>query len=147
MKNDELVIKKVFNCNKRALFDAWSSASTMAKWFFAETSKVKDSTVECNFTTNGRWSVTMYFEDGTNSTLSGKYKSITRYSQIVFSWNSPIANDGLVELNFAEVSPNRTELKLVHSQFPSEESRQMHNQGWNACLANLVRYIDTNFSV
>lgn len=146
MKNDELVIKKVFNCSKRQLFDAWSNANIMAKWFFAESKKFKDSSVESNFTVNGHFSVTMYFENGTDSKINGQYKDILRYSFISFSWNSSITTDSLVKLNFREISPNRSELKLVHSLFPSEESRKMHNQGWNACLANLEVYCDSILS-
>jgi len=144
MKNDKLVIKKIFNCTKRALFDAWSNANTMAKWFFAESEKFKDSSVKSSFKINGLFSVTMYFENGADAKISGQYKDINRYSMIAFSWNSSIASNSLVQLNFREISANRTELKLVHSLFPSEESRQMHNQGWDACLANLDRFFDQN---
>ena len=143
MNNDQLVIKRVFNCSKRDLFDAWSQAGLMSKWFFASPTKVKDSSVESQFHLGGQWSVTMYFEDGTNSSLHGQYKEIDRYSKISFSWNSAIASDGLVELFFKELSVNRAELKLVHSIFPSQESRQMHNQGWDACLANLEKFVET----
>jgi len=147
MKNDELIIKKTFNCSKRELFDAWSNANTMAKWFFAASEKFKDSSVESSFKINGHFSVTMYFENGTDSKIDGQYKEIVRYSFIEFSWNSAIATDSLVKLNFREISANRTELKLVHSLFPSDESRKMHNQGWNACLANLEKFCDSTFNL
>jgi len=141
MSIDDLVIKRVFNCSKRALFDAWSQADLLSRWFFAAPSKVKDSSVECQFYVGGRWSVTMYFEDDSQSTLHGFYKTINRYSEIAFSWNSPIATDGMVKLFFKELSVNRTELKLIHSHFSSAESRQMHNQGWEGCLANLDKLV------
>ena len=140
MNIDDLVIKRVFNCSKRALFDAWSQAHLMSRWFFAAPSKVKDSSVECQFCVGGQWSVTMYFEDGSQSSLHGVYKTINRYSEITFSWNSSIATDGEVKLFFRELSANRAELKLVHSNFPSEESRKMHNKGWDGCLGNLERF-------
>ncbi|WP_168204175.1 SRPBCC family protein [Aliikangiella coralliicola] len=143
MKNDDLIIRKTFNCSKRQLFDAWSKASIMAQWFFAASEKFKNSTVESNFTVNGKFSVKMYFENGTDSQITGHYKEIIRYSLIVLTWNSSIARDSLVKLNFKEISPNRTELVLVQSLFPSEESRQAHNNGWDACLANLTRFIDS----
>ncbi len=146
MSSDQLVIKRVFNCSKRALFDAWSQGSLMSRWFFAASEKVKDSKVDCQFNVGGQWSVTMYFEDGSDATLNGVYKTINRYSEIAFSWNSSIAMDALVQLSFKELSANRTELKLVHSQLPSEESLRMHNQGWDACLANLEAFVKQNLS-
>lgn len=141
MKNDELVIKRTFSCSKRTLFDAWSQAGLMSKWFFASPTKIKDSSIVSQFHVGGEWSVTMYFEDGSDSSIYGQYKEINRYSKIAFSWNSTIASDSLVELFFKELSINRSELKLVHSIFPSEESRKMHNQGWQGCLANLEIFL------
>lgn len=143
MSPTDIVIKRIFNCSKRALFDAWSQSELIARWFFAAPEKVKNSSVECQFHVGGQWSVTMYFEDGSESTLHGVYQSINRYSEIAFSWFSPIATDGRVRLFFKELSPNRAELKLVHSNFSSEESRQMHQHGWDACLANLEKLWDT----
>ena len=146
MKVDDLVIKRVFNCSKRSLFDAWSQAALMAQWFFAAPSKVKDSTVTSHFRIGGEWSVTMYFDDGSQANLHGSYKTINRYTEIAFSWNSPIASNGTVKLFLKELSVNRTELTLVHSDFISEENRQMHNQGWDACLANLEKFIKASHS-
>ena len=100
MKNDELTIRKKFNCSKRNLFDAWSKASILTKWFFAASEKFKDSSVECNFVVNGAFAITMYFENGTDSKIQGEYKAIDRYSHIAFSWTSSIATDSLVKLYF-----------------------------------------------
>ncbi len=142
MYTEPLVIKRTLNCSKRQLFDAWSKAELISKWFFASASKVRDSLVESQFHVGGHWSVTMYFEDGGDTTLSGQYKDIIRYSNISFTWNSSIATNGLVELEFKELSPNRSSLKLVHSQLVSEESKSKHNHGWHACLSNLEKFAE-----
>lgn len=136
-KIDDLIIKRVFKCSKRTLFDAWSRPELMSRWFFAASAKVKDSLIENEFRVGGPWSVTMYFEGGDEAKLNGQYLEIHRYYKIIFSWNSSISQDGRVELLIKELSPNRSELTLTHSNFVSEENRQMHNHGWEACLANL----------
>ena len=141
MSFETLEIKRVLNCSKRKLFDAWSSPSLVSKWFYASPNKVKDSIVECHFHVGGQWSVTMYFPDNTESKMYGVYQEIDRYSSIVFTWNSALARDGLVKLSFKALSPNRTELILVHSNLESQESKEVHNQGWVACLANLEKFI------
>ena len=142
MYTEPLIIKRTLNCSKRQLFDAWSKPEIISQWFFASPSKVKNSSVENSFCIGGRWSVTMYFDDGSDATMDGEYKEIIRYSRIVFSWNSSIAIDSLVELTFGELSANRASLKLVHSQLISEESKALHNRGWGACLDNLEKYLD-----
>lgn len=144
--SDELVIRRTFNCTKRQLFDAWSNAKILADWFFAAPEKFKRSTVDCRFVQGGQFSITMYFDDETHSRVFGEYKEINRYSLITFSWNSPIAQNSHVELNFKSLSPNRTEMILKHALFPSEESRQGHNKGWDACLANLEKYINQHLA-
>lgn len=142
MKTQVLTIKKDFNCAKRELFDAWSQVGLLSKWFFAAPEKYKDSRVNSNFTVNGEYSLTMYFENGTESSIWGHYQEIIRYSTIVMSWNSAIAKDSLVALNFIDLSPNRTRLLLKHTNFPDDESLNAHQNGWQACLLNLEKLFE-----
>jgi uncharacterized protein YndB with AHSA1/START domain len=129
-------LKRVFQCDKRTLFDAWSSPKVMAKWLFAGAEMEKPSTIVSSFTVGGSYELTMHFPGGSVS-MHGIYKHINRYSDIHFSWTSPNAQDSLVELSFREMSANRTELKLKHSLFPSAQSRDEHETGWTRCLLRL----------
>lgn len=141
----DLEIKRTFKCSKRQLFDAWSSPTIMSRWFFADSNRCRDSDVEVDFRVNGAYSLVMYFEDGTSSRIHGTYREILRYTVIVFSWNSSNAKDSEVELNFRELSPNRSELKLVHKLLPDETSRALHANGWDLCLANLLALVEADF--
>lgn len=139
---DTVQVKRIFPCDKRTLFDAWSKPAVMAKWFFAGEEMTKPSTVVNSFTVGGRYDLTMHLAGGDVS-MFGTYKLINRYSEIHFTWNSHNAHDSLVELTFKEVSPNRTELILKHSLFPSEESRAAHTIGWGRCLDRLEALLVT----
>ena len=141
----DLEILRTFKCSKRQLFDAWSSPGVMSRWFFADSNRCRDSDVEVDFRVNGSYSVVMYFESGDSSRIHGKYKEILRYTVIRFTWNSVNATDSEVELNFRELSPNRSELKLVHRLLPDETSRKLHSNGWELCLANLLTLVDAGF--
>jgi hypothetical protein len=44
-----------------------------------------------------------------------------------------------VTLDFRELSPNRTEMTLAHSQFTDADIRLRHAEGWGRCLENLER--------
>ncbi|SDE03270.1 MULTISPECIES: SRPBCC family protein [Kordiimonas] len=140
MTNDPLVLKRVMPCGKRQLFDAWSRPTIMSAWFFADQKAVKPSTVESSFTVGGKWSLTMHMENS-EPHMHGEYREINRYNRIVFTWNSHIATDSIVELTFRELSPNRTEMTLMHTHFPNEESRTSHDNGWNMCLDSLEKYL------
>lgn len=141
-----LEIKRTFKCSKRQLFDAWSKPGMMSRWFFADSNRCKDSEVEADFRVNGAYSLVMYFEDGDSSRIHGTYKTILRYTVIAFTWNSSNSTNSEVELNFRELSPNRTELKLIHKLLPDDESRTLHGNGWELCLANLMAFVDAEFS-
>ena len=140
-----LEIKRTFKCSKRQLFDAWSKPSIMSRWFFADSNRCQDSDVEADFRVNGSYTLVMYFENGESAKMHGTYKEILRYSLIVFTWNSSVATNSEVELHFKELSPNRSELRLIHKLLPDEESRALHNNGWEACLANLLAFVDAEF--
>lgn len=142
MNKDDLVeIKRIFPCSKRTLFDAWSKPSVMAQWFFAGQERLKDSTVSNSFTVGGRYDLTMHMP-GSDVSMHGTYTHINRYSEISFTWNSHIANESLVELIFRELSPNRTEMTLSHTLFPSRESRDQHEYGWGKCVDSLELFLD-----
>jgi uncharacterized protein YndB with AHSA1/START domain len=133
---DDLVIKRVFNCPKRTLFDAWSQPSLMSKWLFARREDFQESTVSNSFSVGGKYSITMHMPSS-DVRLFGEYTEINRYNRIAFTWSSPVISNSRVGLDFRALSVNRTELTLTHALFPSEEIRAQHNLGWDACLDNL----------
>ncbi len=137
---DDLVITRNFNCPKRTLFDAWSQPSIMAKWLFARREDFCESTVTSSFTVGGKYTIIMHMPSN-DVQLFGEYTSITRYSQIAFTWSSPVINNSRVDLTFKELSTNRTELILTQSLFPSEEIRAQHGEGWLACFDNLEKRV------
>jgi uncharacterized protein YndB with AHSA1/START domain len=136
IKIDDLVVRRVFNCPKRTLFDAWSQPSVMSKWLFARREDFCESTVTNSFSVGGSYSIIMHMPNS-DVKLFGEYTDINRYSLIAFTWSSPAISNSNVRLEFKELSPNRTEFTLTHSLFPSEEVRAEHGAGWNACLDNL----------
>ncbi len=138
---DPVVTKRTLPCSKRQLFDAWSKPSIMTQWFFASQQPVAPSTVNNSFTVGGNYEVIMHMKTGEHR-HHGTYRAIERYHHIAFTWNSNIVRDSLVKLDFRELSPNRTELTLTHTQFPSDDVRSSHAAGWAGCLDNLVRYFD-----
>ncbi|MDV7339740.1 SRPBCC domain-containing protein [Terasakiella sp. A23] len=140
MSMDPVVIKRTFACTKRQLFDAWSKPELMAQWFYAGATLHTQSTVTSSFVVGGAYELIMHDLDQ-DHVMSGTYKTIIRYSHISFTWTSMMATDSLVALEFKELSPNRTEMTLTHSDFPSEESRNAHNEGWGRCLASLEKFL------
>ena len=132
----DLVIKRIFKCSKRTLFDAWSTPSIMANWLYAKREPFCKSTITSSFSVGGDYSVTMHME-GTDVHIFGTYTEINRYNRIAFTWTSPVAKESQVVLDFSDLSANRTEFTLTHNLFPSDEVRASHNAGWDVCLDHL----------
>jgi len=142
MKAGELVIKKNFNCSNRALFEAWSRAGLLSKWFFGTPEKFKDTWVRSNFTVNGEYSLALILPDGSRAYIWGHYQAIKPDAVIVMSWNSALAKDCVLELNFNSLADNRSQCILKHRVFPDEAAKAVHQQGWQACLGNLEKLFE-----
>ncbi|MFQ6026703.1 MAG: SRPBCC domain-containing protein, partial [Dehalococcoidia bacterium] len=85
---------------------------------------------------------------------TGVYQEVTQPAKLVYTWSweptlqadtgepSPDAepmmdqHETLVTVEFHDRS-GATELILTHENFPSQEARDAHNQGWTGVLAQL----------
>lgn len=141
---EPVVIKRIFPCSKRQLFDAWSQPVVVARWFCASQEPLQPSTFMNSFTVGGRYELVMHLQTG-DYRMHGEYRNINRYNNITFTWNSHIVENTLVTLDFRELSPNRTEMTLTHSHFTDADVRLRHVEGWGRCLDNLEQFI-TGFS-
>lgn len=133
---DPVIIRRIFPCAKRQLFDAWSKPSLMMRWFFKGQQPNAPSTVNSSFTVGGHYEVIMHLESG-DYRHYGVYQAINRYNHIAFSWNSHLVQNSAVILDFRELSANRTELILTHRLFPDDDVRSKHIEGWQGCMDNL----------
>jgi uncharacterized protein YndB with AHSA1/START domain len=76
-------------------------------------------------------------------TIHGSYLEVKPPEHVAFTWrweNDPVhgdSGDTVVRVDFEADGP-RTRVVLTHEGFPSERSRQEHDQGWAECLEALV---------
>jgi uncharacterized protein YndB with AHSA1/START domain len=128
------------------VFDAWLDASAIAKWIGPRV--VKAEVKELSPKVGGRYRIHMKGADGSDGpTVSGTYREIVRPERLVFTWAwqtaHPHGNAGhemLVTLTFVERA-GKTEVTLRHERFESNESRDSHNQGWNASFERLAEFL------
>ncbi len=50
------------------------------------------------------------------------------------------AGETLVTVEFRDLGAS-TEVVLTHELFPTDKTRDAHNQGWNGCLDRLVKVL------
>ena len=68
----------------------------------------------------------------------GDFREVTRYSKLVFTWESPFSPAGSeVTIRFSENNEGGTQLNFTQVKFIDEQSRDNHKGGWTAILDTL----------
>jgi uncharacterized protein YndB with AHSA1/START domain len=130
-----LAVTRTIAAPANQVFEAWLDPQMIAKFMRPmpdmPAPDVKNDPVE-----GGRFDIVMKAGDD-EIPHAGTYREISRYSRLIFTWESPFSIDGsTVTLDFDEVD-GKTKVTLTHVKFPSEESRDNHENGWTAILAAL----------
>ncbi len=71
----------------------------------------------------------------------GEYVEVRRPEKLVFTWNSHLAKETLVTIDFHDRGDS-TELVLTHELLESADVRQKHKEGWESLLGNLGGYVN-----
>lgn len=136
MTDLSLTTSRMIAAPAQKIFDAWLDPKALAK-FMIPASGMPEPVCKTDPVEGGRFDILMIGGD-TELPHAGTYVEISRYSRLVFTWESPYSVDGsTVTLDFKEVAGG-TQVTLTHVKFPSEESRDNHNAGWTQILEKLA---------
>jgi uncharacterized protein YndB with AHSA1/START domain/DNA-binding transcriptional ArsR family regulator len=146
MTAPELRLERTFDAPREAVFEAWTSPEVMRRWWAAGPDW-DTPLAEVDLRPGGRIRVSMSDPGGGDVyTFSGEYLEVSPPERLVFSstWEGPNPGAGgrttTVTVEFQDEG-DRTRVILTHAGLPSDESRQSHAGGWNACLDNLERRV------
>jgi len=129
----ELTVSRVVPAAPKEVFEAWLDPAVLAK-FMLPAAEMPEPSVELDPRVGGSFLIVMKAGDR-ELPHRGEYKEIERYDRLVFTWLSGATVDGsTVTLDFEPAADGATKVTLHHVGFPSEESRDNHNQGWTRIL-------------
>jgi uncharacterized protein YndB with AHSA1/START domain len=130
-------ITRMLSASPEDVFAAWTDPALMAQWFYAHPTWTVD--VDADVRVGGSYSLTMKSPDGEEFETHGEYREIEPPTRLVFTWNSYIVDNTVVTI---ELRPDgdRTELRLTHELFETDEIRERHTHGWVGCLDSLERF-------
>jgi uncharacterized protein YndB with AHSA1/START domain len=143
MPIDGISVKRIVRARRRRVFEAWTRADLMARWFFPGDGWT--ASVTSDLTVGGRYEVDMRDKEGAQHRQFGEYREIVPVSRLVFTWNCPelgVANSVVTVELFDH--GDRTELVLTHTLPPDPKIRQGHEEGWNGCIGNLEKMLDSD---
>ncbi|HEX6460290.1 MAG TPA: SRPBCC domain-containing protein [Thermoleophilaceae bacterium] len=132
-------IERTFAASAEEVFDAWTSAEVMRRWFHCEPDWDTPK-AEVDLRVGGKVSVVMRQPDGSEAGAQGEYTLIDRPRRLVMTWifDSDPSNEQLMDLSFSE-SEGSTTVVLVNSRIATDERRESQEWGWNGCLNELER--------
>ncbi|HEX5712646.1 MAG TPA: SRPBCC domain-containing protein [Solirubrobacterales bacterium] len=143
MSGQTLVIERTFQAPAQRVFDAWTSAEVMRRWFHAE-HHWHTPTAEVDLRLGGNVRVVMRDPDkGTEYGGGGHYTEIDPPHRLAFTWtwDEEPDRETRIELDFEEAE-GATKVRLTHSNLRDRESVISHEDGWSNCLDNLGRALD-----
>ena len=140
-----LVVRRWIRQTPEAIFEAFSNAEALSKWFTPSVEVTVD-VLSFDFRVGGGFELCYTMPDRRRAVVVGVYEEIARPNQIVTSWvwqaPDPLAGIPMrVAFEFVE-KPGGTEVWVNHEGIPTDAACTVHEGGWDASLGNLAVYLD-----
>src|SRR5204863_9330095 len=135
-KNLSLEIKSLIKAPRERVYAAWTDAAQMKQWFGPENVQTRELIADARVGGTFRWDLTN--SEGEEMTMRGEYRELQPGKKIVFTWQWQDDEDWREHVSVVTVELTDhgadTEVRLIHEQLPSTESRDRHSEGWNSVL-------------
>jgi uncharacterized protein YndB with AHSA1/START domain len=139
-----LRLERTFDAPAQAVFDAWTSAEVLRRWWPAA-SDWETPVAEVDVRVGGSLRIVMRSPGGEEFGGSGEYLEITPPARLVFTWtwDGHEGHEGtqLIEVEFTEREDGTTTVLLTNRGLRDEESKRSHRDGWLASFDNLERVL------
>ncbi len=137
-----LEITRVIKAPCDRVYAAWTDPAQLKEWFGPENVQTRSLVAEARVGGRFRWELTN--SEGEEMTVHGEYRELQPGRKIVFTWKWEDDEDweernSVVTVELSDCDGG-TEVRLVHEQLPSEESRDGHSRGWNSALDKLEKF-------
>ena len=133
-KKPELIMSRTFDAPRRMVFEAWTKAEHVAKWFTPR--PLTTSLCDVDFRPGGVFRVSMRMPDGTEHLFDGSFTEIDAPERLVFIGALGDGNEIHTTVTFADEG-DKTKL-TVHQTYAFESSATRGaKQGWTATLDQL----------
>ena len=137
-----LRIERTFQAPAEAVFDAWTSAEVIRRWWQAERGW---ETTEAEVDPRVGGVVRVVMRDPSKGVYyggGGTYTELERPNRLAFTWTwDGDARRTLIEIDFQE-RDGITTVRFTHRGLWDEEAVRSHEDGWGKCFDNLQRALE-----
>jgi len=143
IQNFSLTMNRNFKVSKKEVYNAWTNKEALKNWF-APTNEMTTVVHELELEVGGKYRIEMIETTGTSHKIHGEYVALNPFDQIVFTWQWESDEQQVNSLVTIDLSENNgvTEMVLTHDKLASQESVDLHSEGWMGCLTQLENFIN-----
>ena len=135
----ELRMNRVFDAPRRLVFEAWSKAEYVSRWFTP--APLTTPSCEIDFRPGGVFRLVMKMPDGVEFPMDARYVDIVPGERIVFTATIHGGVDVHTTVTFADHEGGKTMLS-VHQVYSHETDATRGAQaGWTATLDQLAAHV------
>ena len=137
-----LVLKRVFDAPREAVFRAWTEPAEIVKWWGPDGCTAPVCNVDLR--PGGAWRTCILSSDGKEHFVGGVYTEIEPPEKLTFTWawetDGVPGHEMIVAVEFHDRAGS-TELVLTQTRFESPKSRADHEEGWSSSFECLNRIL------
>lgn len=125
--DDTIVISRTFNAPPRIVFEAWTNAEFVKRWWAPKALRAQMVSVEADVREGGGYRYVMQSGDQPPFAFSGKYVEVSPPSRLVYTQAfEPMADAGYatITVTFEPLGANQTRM-VSHERYPTAEVREM----------------------
>jgi uncharacterized protein YndB with AHSA1/START domain len=136
-----IVIEHEFRAPREDVFQSWTRASEVQRWFAPEGYTVTSAEVDAR--PGGRWRVEFRSEDGISHTEYGEFEQVDAPARLVLTLTQrgPGGREGprtRVSVTFL-AREGGTLMRFEQSGYVSKDMQDGNAEGWNECFGKLDR--------
>jgi len=146
-----LVIARELDAPRELIWSAWTEPGHIREWLQLGEGMATES-VKADLRAGGKFRIQQKAADGEFFTAAGTYLEVRPPERLVYTWDwekdgsgsefgELEGNETRVTVEFRAVG-KRTELVLTHEKFASVESRDRHEEGWQAWIGKLAEFVE-----
>lgn len=139
LANRTLTIEKTFNAPVQVVWDAWTKAEHILKWWAPPGMDLQ--VLAHDFKVGGQWKYSMPMPDGSEFISEGTYTEIVLHEKIVTSADfKPMTHDVEMQIYFeADGEKTKFTLSVVHAtpEYCKRQEEMGFYNGWGSALERL----------